>query len=1301
MSHANLLSHSARARAGSAPPPRPSEPVDGAFDRLSRPLPSCNDFAFPHDCPAHASGSPPPALISVLDPLDSAPQPYTSFLARLAAFNTLDSCYAYSTYAAHCSSCSQLTPLDSIPSAVFAHNGRNLSEAFRMPFGDSIVHPPGINNCNRCCLKYGLLTYEGFYDYLRLRNNPEYGSVVLNSPYPSVDRPTSRFHDLLPPHITSVKDLFLVFHIMAKSSIRLAQVCAFAAAEALLASHYSIFDLDGALRTAISFPTARTLQLVHDNPESTIRNTGSSIQIVDGNPGHVYGAFDHRSFHAAPPSLLLTSCANPQYVIRHPAFSVDLSGCDAVFASSQVSPGASKPATERVGPVNSDRVSQRSRQPRAEPAVPRQPRAPRPPRAARNIPTVSLALQSAQGIQESNPDVSAANSRRLTEILNRLHALERTPAKGGFVAANFGASSMQQLLSPYSELGQMLGIRIPCSTYKEAADRIMAFIMGTDLLPKRSGQRGRSLVISSSISAVVPIPTSGTGGFTTGNTVVVVSVTNASYKGVVVAAVNEAAGTFSVLAYITPDRDPEQIGTDLITLGTKLDVCVPAAITGTNVAVTAQVISETTVVKTGPLSLRAGKVAPLAIDRICPLETIGPETHSVVAFTYTEDDVVVHRRSPNDVQNINIVSVPNSGNLTSATTQNCPTYPEPTVCHTFNCTGFDAGSANGAGYDPAFASLFVPGGNAPLIAGTSTLWQLKNNTDYLRHLLFMDFEFRSAMSFDFRSSGVNFGILTLYVDLDLGGGITATVSWAVPIPAASYSTVPMFFNTRGASIPAQYRGALISNMRLVITAPVAGCFLATNTTLGVPCVHIRFLDVSADSSYLVNVLSGVISGFRLGITCRTNTEVVVDPAAQTSSMLTPTPDLPCDLAVMSTVLRLHTLSFNGQAGAFAASSFMDTLKRIGRTASTVLAKGGQIGTAIAPYLGSYAAPVAAAAGLATKASQLRGSSYSSATFVLRQPSAVEIVPLSSDIPVPLATTDLGTETTAEIPLSRFLSVETPARSVSHFTSILNNYCQSRGFTPDYVCVRTGGSDNAPVWVSTVRLCSTQFTTPPLSGRTASSAYLARHLASEAMVLSLQQLSDDLTLRAATFGRFARGNVYRPQFFYPAVTGHDDQTHLWAIVPVTQSGIVDSEIASAFPGTRLGSPSADIQGRSGTLAQLLAACEESGFPVRRGTFSGEVFDVQAFFAPSGNSPVDQLTEVCFTLCPVADQQAKIHDMRAASRVLYGLFPDGWYNGHSFGDIRPLDLFTPSIHVACSEVPPPEGYSGKCYNIRAWT
>jgi len=1298
MSHANFVSHSARARAGSASSSAPAEPIDGASDRSSRPLSSPDNPAFLDDRPSHVPGPSSPALTDPADPFDSAPQPYASFLLRCAAFGTLDSCHAYSTYAAHCTSCSQLTPLSSIPSAVFAHNGRDLSDVFRAPLGGFLGHSSGVNSCNRCCLKLGLLTHEGFYDYLRLRNNPEHRSVVLNSPYPSVDRPISRFDDLLSPHTTSVRDLFLVFQIIAKASVRLAQVCVFAAAEALFASHYSIFHVDGAFRTSISFPTARTLQLVQANPESTIHNSCSPIQIVDGEPGHVYGTFDNGFFHSASPPLLLASCANSQYTLRHPAFSVDLSGCDAVFASSQTSPAASKPATERVGPINSDRVSRRSRQPRAEPSVTPQPRAPRAPRVPRTIPTVSSALQSVHGIQEANPEVSAANNRRLTEIMNRLHALERTPAKGGFVAANFGASSMQQLLSPYSELGQMLGIRIPCSTYKEAADRIMAFIMGTELLPKRSGQRGRSLVISSSISAVVPIPTSGTGGFTTGNTVTVVSVSNASYKGVVVAAVNEAAGTFSVLAYITPDRDPEQIGTDLITLGTKLDVCVPAAITGTNVAVTAQVISETTVVKTGPLSLKAGKVAPLAIDRICPLETIGPETHSVVSFTYTDDDVVVHRRSPNDVQNTNIVSVPNSGNLTSVTTQNCPTYPEPTVCHTFNCTGFDAGSANGAGYDPAYASLFVPGGTAAITAGSTNLWQLKNNTDYLRHLLFMDFEFRSAMSFDFRSSGINVGTLTLYVDLDLGGGITATISWAVPIPAASYSTVPMFFNTRGASIPAQYRGALISNMRLVITAPVAGCFLITNTSASVPLVHIRFLDVSADSSYLVNVLSGVISGFRLGVTCRTNTEVIVDPAAQTSSMLTPTPDLPCDLSVMSTVLRLHTLSFNGQAGAFAASSFMDTLKRIGRTASAVLAKGGQIGTAIAPYLGAYSAPVAAAAGLATKASQIRGSSYSSANFVLRQPCAVEVVPLSSD--APLTTADSGGELTAEIPLSRFLSVETPARSVSHFTSILNNYCQSRGFTPDYVCVRTGGSDNSPVWVATVRLCSTQFTTPPLSGRTAPSAYLARHLASEAMVLSLQQLSDDLTLRAATFGGFARGNTHRPQFFYPAVTGHDDQTHLWAIVPVTQSGIVDSEIASAFPHTRLGSPSADIQGRSGTLAQCLAACDESGFPVRRGTFSGEVFDVQAFFAPSGNSSVDQLTEVCFTLCPVADQQAKVHDMRAASRVLYGLFPDGWYNGHSFGDFRPLDLFTPSVHVTCSEVPPPEGYTGKCYNIRAW-
>jgi len=175
----------------------------------------------------------------------------------------------------------------------------------------------------------------------------------------------------------------------------------------------------------------------------------------------------------------------------------------------------------------------------------------------------------------------------------------------------------------------------------------------------------------------------------------------------------------------------------------------------------------------------------------------------------------------------------------------------------------------------------------------------------------------------------------------------------------------------------------------------------------------------------------------------------------------------------------------------------------------------------------------------------------------------------------------------------------------------------------------------------------------------------------------------------------------PRFFFPGVTNGGKGEHAFAIVPVVPGGFPDASVKNAIPEAGLGSPSGQILGSSGGLAILLANLDAAGFPVRPGTYSGEVQNVRVFRA--GNNPRGRIVEVAFELLPVDAQSAKIKDSRIASEILLGLFENGWYNGHTFAQTLQSDqIFPPSrVEVKSVPVPVPEGYRGTAFQVSAWT
>jgi len=167
----------------------------------------------------------------------------------------------------------------------------------------------------------------------------------------------------------------------------------------------------------------------------------------------------------------------------------------------------------------------------------------------------SAAVTTIRGL---NPELDQVGVKTLDHIERRIHALERNRTLNAANFGRIGASDYHPELHAY--LAEH-GIEVPCSDVPSTLRTLSDVVEGRRLHPKRFGNRGESFMLSTTANRIVPIPTSGTGGFTTGNIVMVGIPVHAAYKGAVVYAVNSLTGIWQVIAYVAPDRDPEEIST--------------------------------------------------------------------------------------------------------------------------------------------------------------------------------------------------------------------------------------------------------------------------------------------------------------------------------------------------------------------------------------------------------------------------------------------------------------------------------------------------------------------------------------------------------------------------------------------------------------------------------------------------------------------------------------------------------------------------------------------------------------------
>jgi len=477
----------------------------------------------------------------------------------------------------------------------------------------------------------------------------------------------------------------------------------------------------------------------------------------------------------------------------------------------------------------------------------------------------------------------------LSNIQRRMTALERR----NFSAANFGAHD-------FSSLMRLCGRDVPASSLESAIQTIESVANGEMLHPKRFDEMRSSLVIKTTASKIVSL-----SSISAGDVIYVVTPCLHAYKGSIVIKRNPASTSFAVVAYVAPDRDPEDISTQCAVLFSKMSVAAPLVAGGT-VTIISQAMLEQGVSTVNPVAIIAGKAAAVARGRHAPIHVIGSELNSTVHFTATEAPQVVKRFSASDPFNTSLVDSPNAALLPGGTAAR----PSPSQSYMLRCAGFDATTSTSAGFNVNLGSN-----------NNSVVWRLSNCQDYLRHLLYGDFVF--GFNFTVAPSVAN-TLFSQTLVVTFSDGTTLQENFATNMTSQAAASLSGNLSTLGNTLWAAKRGLIIIDMVLTCTVAAGSNYLssASNT----PGVHVNFIDVPAATDYHFAIISNMPTTGSLAINLEVHTEVTLDQAAENSTYLSATPDLPYDPLYLPTVLRAHcALQERYEAG-----SFLNGLKSIGK-----------------------------------------------------------------------------------------------------------------------------------------------------------------------------------------------------------------------------------------------------------------------------------------------------------------------------------------------------------------------------------
>jgi hypothetical protein len=474
-------------------------------------------------------------------------------------------------------------------------------------------------------------------------------------------------------------------------------------------------------------------------------------------------------------------------------------------------------------------------------------------------------------------------------------------------STNFGANHFTT-----SEIAKALepGIHIPCSTLEECTELLAGLMKDTVKHPKRFGDG--TIVQKTKSNKIVNL-----SGMTAGHNIIVTSPTLASYKGAFVFDMDPVSGALVLLDTITPDRDPEDLGTRINVLASRLAISVPLVIGGTStiVAQTSIEMSETMI---APTSLFAGKVASLSRHRHADIDVIGPQTHTLLHSTGLWPDASVRRSNHVDEPNLGLVR-------TSGVTNTTP------VGTTMSYKPFELAAGQSAFFAGTAQRIASGWGNVLFSTTPVQIFQSSLTTVWKRHIPFGHLSGYFFIEMSTKTTGTVAGVWSIEVlvqFLDGSASSIASTAQAVPAINSNIQQITLPFDTRG---PGTYNAGKAIDF-IEVTAIEVGN--TGNFTITSGAYDIIFHDIPEDTTYMSAMISGAVSQAQLNVQLTSHTEVVLDPAAEASKNLEITDDFPYDSDVFVPFLRALSMVGAPMSGHttenFYAGAFWDFMKKAGK-----------------------------------------------------------------------------------------------------------------------------------------------------------------------------------------------------------------------------------------------------------------------------------------------------------------------------------------------------------------------------------
>jgi len=518
-------------------------------------------------------------------------------------------------------------------------------------------------------------------------------------------------------------------------------------------------------------------------------------------------------------------------------------------------------------------------------------------------------------------------------------------------ANNFGANNFED--GDTGILTSMLaahGLRVPCSSLTDCMMMMAGVCEGTLTHPKRFGDD--TFVLYTNATNIVSLSATP---YVSGNTLYIVTVVNDAFKGAVVIQMPPGAAslnTSSVVAYVSPDRDPEQLGTRLNVLFCEQQISLPQVVGGTNVTV-ANTSLQNGVTDVFPPSIVPGKLASVCRGRRAPIAIIGSETHCVREFTACEPEAQIRVFNRFDPQNT-LVRVPG----TLGVPQICGAFVEESQAFAIVAPAGATGAASQrAGWILPFVTGFVQTISVTALTFTP-IWTLNQHTDCLRHMLYGAFTILSAGTL---TCAVNLFLIRRY-QITYSDGTTSFFDAEQNLAPALADSYTDWFDTRGQSSASGNLGKIIVNIQYGLIG--GNGIPPTNVSLAVDNLVVRFHDVRASTKYLCTILTGAQTAVQLNIVVNIHTEVRPDPSSTIALYVTPTSDLPYDAELLPRVLKAMEMTGSSintspvDSNDYQAGVFQDIGNFFKKVVGFLAPVAGPVANLLFPGSGAIVGPVA-------------------------------------------------------------------------------------------------------------------------------------------------------------------------------------------------------------------------------------------------------------------------------------------------------------------------------------------------------